>query len=126
MVLLFLWWILIELGNAGVHLIPRLRIGNKEIHLRPEPIRIIKAASGDADRATRALLKFTAGDARATLGAKAALVSATGEAWRDVIFQLALGQAKGRRRHQHAGQERPTRHLLAITAVALEHHEWCS
>ena len=84
-----------ELRQRHIHCIPRLRVRDEEIHLRTKPTGIIEASRRDTQELfIRAEIAFTARDARTAVGAKAALVLATSETRREVIFQLAFGQAK--------------------------------
>jgi hypothetical protein len=55
--------------------------------------------------------------------AKTALVLPAGQAWREMIEELALRQPECLCRHQHGGSEPAARNALAIAAVALEHHD---
>ena len=41
--------IVFEFWECGIHEVPGLGVGDKEVHLRTEPTRIIEAAGGDAD-----------------------------------------------------------------------------
>jgi len=55
--------------------------------------------------------------------AETAFVFPTGQAWCEMVAQLAFRQPKGLCRQQHGGSKPATRDLLAIAAMAFEHHD---
>lgn len=112
--------------NCRIHLIPWLDIGNEKIHLRTKPAWIIQAASGDSNESCGAFIRLSSSQPRAAFGTEAALVSAARHARCEMVAQLPQRQAECRYWYQQAGNESATGYLLAITAVAFEHHNWFS
>src|SRR5262245_38859753 len=114
---------MLEFRNRRIHLIPRLGVGNKNVHLRMKPAWIVKAASRDSDHAGGMLIKFSTGQPRAALRAKTALVFPTSHARREMIAQLPFRQMKCGLRQQQSREERATGHPLAVAAMTLEHYD---
>src|SRR5206468_4192975 len=106
--------------NCRVHLIPRLRVRNENIHLRAKPAWIIQAAGGDSDKSRGSLVGFAASDSRAAVRTKAAFVFAACQARCEMVAQLSLRQTKCRRGHEQTGDESAARHSLAVAAMTLE------
>src|SRR5687768_9018661 len=91
-----------------------------------EPAWIVQAAGSNANESHRPLVRFSTGESRTAFGAKAALVVAARRARRKVIAQLSFGQSECRRGHQQTSNESAASHPLAVTAMALERHNWFS
>jgi|SRR5581483_713820 len=116
-------WIKFVFRNSRIHLVPRLSVGNEKVHLRTEPAWTIQAASGDSNESGRPFIGLSASQPRAAFGTKAALVPSAGQARCEMVTQLPLRQAECRNGDQQARDESAAGHLLAITAVTLEHHD---
>ena len=113
--------ILLVFWNRGIHLIPRLCVRGEDVVLRPEPTRIVQTTGIDPDDFGCALAIFAAGQPRATLGAKTALVTADGGTRREMIAALTARHFECSGRHDHdAGVTRAGR-ALAIATVTIEH-----
>ena len=114
-------WILLVFWNRGIHLIPRLCVRGENVALRVEPTRIVQTTGIDPNDFGWALAIFAAGQPRATLGAKTALVTADGGTGREVIAALAARHFECSGRHDHdAGVTRAGR-PLAVATVTIEH-----
>src|SRR5262245_35875367 len=83
----------------------------------------IEAPRQDADEGRGFIMFFGTLDAQATMRAKTAFVLSTGQAWCEMVTQLAFRQSKGLCRQQHGGSKPAARDLLAIPAMAFEHHD---
>src|SRR5262245_57668302 len=114
--------ILFVLRNHRVHVIPWLRVGCEDVHLRTKPTWVIETASEDANDPRWLVLLFGACDPRAALRAKAAFVLAARQARCEMITQLPFFQLERLSQQQNGCSKPDTRDLLAIHAMALEHH----
>ena len=125
MVSLFLWYwrILFEFRNRGIHLVPRLRVGNENIHLRLKPARIIKASSQDSHKGRFYSFKFASRNSGSAFRTKTAFMFASPDAGREMVTQLSADQSKRLSRQQQPGSESAAGPLLAIATMTLKHHD---
>ena len=108
-------------GQVGVHDVPRLRVANKHVHRGFEPAWVAQTGSRQADDAAFGI--FRAGHARAASGTEAAQVVAAVQSGRGVMLQRAFGELEMFQRHNDHGRVSSAAHLLAIAAMAFEHHQ---
>src|SRR5579862_3523823 len=111
------------LRQICVHLIPRLRVAREKVHRGPKPGRVVQTASSDSYEGHRALIGFSAGQARAAFSTEAALVLAAGKARGEVVAQLTFRQLKCRSRYEQAGDKAAAGDSLAIAAMTFEHQD---
>src|SRR5262249_1531616 len=107
--------------HRGIHLIPRLRVRNENVHLRLKPTRIIQCAGQNSD-GLRLLFKFAAGNERSAFRTKTALVFSSADAGRKMVAQLSARQSKRFCGHHHCGSKSAASQSLAIATVTFEHH----
>src|SRR4029077_14334446 len=87
------WRILLEFWNLRIHLIPRLRIRNEEIHLRLEPAGIIQSAGQDSHKLRFSSLKFASRNSRPAFGTKTAFVFSSPDAGCEMVTQSSACQS---------------------------------
>src|SRR6266498_498917 len=87
--LFLVWWVLPEFRNCGIHLIPRWRVRNKNIHLRVKPTRVIQAAGQDSDKLRIACFKFASRNSGTAFRTKTAFVFPARQARGEMITQLS-------------------------------------
>jgi len=104
-----------------VHQVPGLGVAHKNIHRRFEPACVIQAGGGDADDAAFGI--FRTGQPRAAFGAEAAKIVPAPKARCGVMLHGAFGNFEMFQWHDHHWRVRAAADLLAVTAMALEHHE---
>lgn len=117
------WWVLLEFRNCGIHLVPRLRVGNENVHLRPKPARIVKASCQNSHKRRITSFKFASSNPRPAFGTKSALMFPESNAGRKMVAQLSARQSKCLSRKQHPGSESGASPLLTIATMAFEHHD---
>jgi hypothetical protein len=98
-----------------------LRVADEHVHRGFEPAWVVQTGGGQADDAAFGI--FRAGDTRAAFGAEAAQVVSAVQAGRGVMLQRALGELEMFQRHNNDGRVRSAADLLAIAAMAFEHHQ---
>jgi hypothetical protein len=113
--------ILLVFWNRGIHLVPRLCVRGENVVLRVEPTRIVQTTGIDPNDFGWALAIFAAGQPRATLGAKTALVTADGGTRREMIAALTACHFECSGRHDHDGGVTRAGRALAIATVTIEH-----
>ena len=109
--------------NCRVHLVPRLCVETKKSICGRNPLGSSRLAAVTPTNPVGRLVGLPAGNSRAAFSAGAALVFAAARARSEMVAQLPLGQTECWRRHQQAGDESAAGQLLAVSAVALEHHD---
>ena len=109
------------LGQIRLHQVPLLRVADKDVHGGLKPTRIVQARSSDADDSVVRILR--AGQARTAFGAEAAKIMSAVEARRGVMLNRAFDNFECFERYDDRGNVRPTGDLLAIPAMAFEHHQ---
>lgn len=113
--------ILLKLWQRGIHCIPRVRVGCPHLDLRIEPTRIIQAGSSDRDN-----LRDRVGldrNGTAAFRAEAASGHSARFAGRGMETERPLQKLKGIRRHDDKRGKRASAGSLAITTVAVKHHD---
>ena len=114
--------VILEFRNRGIHLVPRLRVGNEEVHLRLEPTWVVQCSRQHSDEGRIARFRFGAGHSRSAFGAKTALVFSRADARREMVTQLSACNSKSISRNHDRGGTRAARHVLAIAAMTVDHH----
>src|SRR5262249_57451370 len=94
LILCWRWRILFEFRNRWIHLVPRLRIRNKNVHLRFEPTGVIQAARQHTDKGRISFFKLSTGDAGSTFGTKTAFMFFALDTSCLVVAQLSLLYSK--------------------------------
>ena len=114
-------WIFLELRQRRIDEVPRLCVGHPHLHRWFETTGIVEAPGGHAD--PRHAWTLAAGEARTTLGTKAAsmIVRPHHLAVGFEIAQLAARELEGGGRDINDGRMAATRDMLTIATVALEH-----
>src|SRR5262249_26825179 len=74
LILCWRWRISFEFRNRWVHLVPRLRVRNKNVHLRFEQTGVVQAARQHTEKGRISFFKLSTGDAGSTFGTKTALM----------------------------------------------------
>ncbi len=125
LVSLFFWWrrVLLKFRDRGIHLVPRLRIRNENIHLRLKPTRIVQRASQDSDKRRISSLKFASRNTRPAFGTKTTFMFSAPDTGCEMVTQLSVRQSKCRFRQQQPGNESAASHVLTIATMAFEHHD---
>ncbi len=108
-------------GQGRVHNIPMLGVSNEDIELRLEELRCVQTGGDQSDAAAIRLLY---GQRRTAVRTETSLGILAGDAPGGELAGSAPGEPKRRKRHHDCRQIRPSRALLAIPAVALEHKQW--
>jgi hypothetical protein len=85
---------------------------------------IIKRSRSDTDNTARTLGIFTSSYERTALGAEPAPMLAAPSALGEMVLQLAARDSKSVCRDYHGRRKAAARHVLAITTMAFEHHDW--
>src|SRR6266487_1264116 len=89
---LFLCWyrrILLKFRNRWIHLVPRLRVCNENIHLRPKPARIIKGPRQDSHKRRFLSFKFASRNSRSAFWTKTAFMFPPPDTGRKIVAQLS-------------------------------------
>jgi hypothetical protein len=104
-----------------------LRVRNENIHLGSKPTRIIKTAGKDSHEWRITRFKFGSCKSRPAFGTITAFMLASSDAGREMVTQLSARQSKRLCRYQDCGNKSAATHLLAIAAMAFQHHDrFCS
>src|SRR5436853_136844 len=113
---------LVVLRQAGVHQIPGLSVGSKNIVFGAKPAGVIEARGGNTDPGQSPGC-LAARDARSAIGAESEFiwVALAANGIREMITELAFRQFECLGRHDHNGDIRAAGHHLAGPAVAVEH-----
>src|SRR5262245_39432747 len=114
-------WLLLVFWNRGIHLAQRLGVRGQAVVLRVDQPPTGQTTGIDPSEFGCALAILAAGEPRATLGAKTALVTADGGTRREMIAALTACHFECSRRHEHDGGVTRAGHALAIATVTIEH-----
>src|SRR5438067_3805101 len=121
---LFATWerrILLELRNRRIHLVPRLCVRNKNIHLRFERSGVVQAARQQTDKERISIYKLSSSDTGSTFRTKTAFMFSTPDTWCEVVAQFSTCYSKGMSRNQECGSISTPSDMLAIAAMAFQH-----
>src|SRR5256714_11551243 len=83
-------WILLELRNRRIHLVPRLCVRNENIHLRVEHSGVVQAARQQTDKGRISFCKLSSSDTGSTFRTKTAFMFSTPDTWCEVVAQFSL------------------------------------
>jgi hypothetical protein len=116
------WHVLRVFWKTWVQGIPRLGVGNEQFETWPKPTGVIQTGRNQANDPV--LDTFATSESGTTLGTKAALVMAAGQARRPKMLNRAFNDSKRANWHNDGRRIRTAGGSLTIAAMAFDHEQW--